>query len=65
MSLSARHRLRGLWRHGFVARADDPAGMAAAFRHAVIGGRLAARSGRIPRREHALASSPMTGRPDL
>lgn len=48
-----------------ITRADDPAGMAAAFRHAVIGGRLAARSGRIPRREHALASSPMTGRPDL
>jgi len=23
--LLARHRLRGLWRHGFVARADDPA----------------------------------------
>lgn len=48
-----------------ITRADDPAGMAAAFRYAVIGGRLAARSGRIPRREHALASSPMTGRPDL
>ncbi|WP_406247383.1 thiazole synthase [Microbacterium sp. M] len=48
-----------------ITRADRPARMAEAFRHAVIGGRLAARSGRIPRREHALASSPMSGRPDL
>ncbi|WP_105567338.1 thiazole synthase [Microbacterium halophytorum] len=48
-----------------ITRAVDPVGMAEAFRHAVAGGRLAARSGRIPRREHALASSPMAGRPDL
>jgi len=48
-----------------VTRAQDPAGMAAAFRHAVIAGRLAAVSGRIPRRRHALASSPAEGRPDL
>jgi len=48
-----------------VTRAQDPVGMAAAFRHAVIAGRLAARSGRIPRRTVSLASSPMDGRPDL
>ncbi|WP_336856604.1 thiazole synthase [Sinomonas albida] len=45
-----------------VTRAQDPVRMAAAFRHAVAAGRLAARAGRIPRREHALASSPMEGR---
>lgn len=48
-----------------VTRAQDPETMAAAFRHAVVAGRLAARSGRIPRRTHAQASSPMEGRPDL
>ncbi|MEN2738504.1 thiazole synthase [Microbacterium sp. X-17] len=48
-----------------VTRAQDPVGMAAAFRHAVIAGRLAALSGRIPRRDRALASSAMAGRPDL
>ncbi|WP_136609570.1 thiazole synthase [Sinomonas albida] len=45
-----------------VTRAQDPVRMAAAFRHAVAAGRLAAQAGRIPRREHALASSPMEGR---
>jgi thiazole synthase len=48
-----------------VTRAQDPVRMAEAFRHAVIAGRLAALSGRIPRREHALASSTMLGRADL
>ncbi|MCU1575241.1 MAG: thiazole synthase [Micrococcaceae bacterium] len=48
-----------------VTRAQDPVGMATAFRHAVLAGRYAARSGRIPRREHALASSAMAGRPDF
>jgi thiazole synthase len=49
-----------------VTRAADPAAMAAAMRHAVIAGRLAARAGRIPRRfDHALASTPDEGRPDL
>ena len=48
-----------------VTRAQDPVRMAQAFRHAVIGGRLAAQAGRIPRRTHALASSAMEGRPDL
>lgn len=48
-----------------VTRAQDPARMAAAMRHAVQAGRLAARAGRIPRRFHALASTPDEGRPDL
>jgi thiazole synthase len=41
-----------------VTRAEDPEGMATAMRHAVIGGRLAARSGRVPKRFWAQASSP-------
>lgn len=41
-----------------VTRAEDPEGMASAMRHAVIGGRLAARSGRVPKRFWAQASSP-------
>jgi thiazole synthase len=45
-----------------VTRAQDPVRMAWAFSHAVVAGRLAAQAGRIPRREHALASSPMEGR---
>ncbi|NVM99619.1 thiazole synthase [Arthrobacter sp. SDTb3-6] len=48
-----------------VTRAQDPVRMAEAFKHAVIGGRLASRAGRIPKRAHALASSAMEGRPDL
>ncbi|MEH1012163.1 thiazole synthase [Micromonospora sp. CPCC 206060] len=48
-----------------VTRAEDPVGMATAMRHAVLAGRLAARSGRIARRFHALASTPDEGRPDL
>jgi len=48
-----------------VTRAQDPVMMAEAFAHAVEAGYLARRAGRIPRREHALASSPMEGRADL
>ena len=48
-----------------VTRAQDPVRMASAFRHAVQAGRLASRAGRIPRREHALASSPMEGRAEF
>ena len=40
-----------------ITRADDPARMAAAMRHAVEAGRLAATAGRIPQRFHALAST--------
>ncbi|MFC6356787.1 thiazole synthase [Luethyella okanaganae] len=48
-----------------VTRAQDPVRMARAFSHAVKAGRLASQAGRIPRRELALASSSMEGRPDL
>ncbi|MDP9432304.1 MAG: thiazole synthase [Actinomycetota bacterium] len=44
-----------------VTRAQHPALMAQAMAHAVEGGRLARRAGRIPRRMHAQASSPMDG----
>jgi thiazole synthase len=40
-----------------ITRADEPATMAAAMRHAVEAGRLAFTAGRIPRRFHALAST--------
>ncbi|MDI6098527.1 thiazole synthase [Actinoplanes sp. NEAU-A12] len=40
-----------------ITRADDPAAMAAAMRHAVTAGRLARAAGRIPRRFHAVAST--------
>ena len=44
-----------------IAGASDPVRMATAMQHAVIAGRLAFRSGRIPKRAHASASSPMEG----
>lgn len=46
-----------------IAQADDPVRMARAMRHAVIAGRQARLAGRMPRRRHASASSPMTGLP--
>jgi thiazole synthase len=46
-----------------VTRAERPVQMAAAMRHAVVAGRLAYRAGRIARRLHATASSPMEGMP--
>jgi thiazole synthase len=46
-----------------ITRADDPAGMAAAMRHAVVAGRLAYTSGRISRRFHAVASTSDAGKP--
>ena len=46
-----------------VTRAEHPERMAAAMRHAVEAGRLAYRAGRIPRRLHATASSPIDGLP--
>lgn len=48
-----------------VTRARDPERMALAMRHAVEAGRLALGAGRIPRRWHAEASTPMQGRPEL
>lgn len=47
-----------------VTRARDPVAMAQAMKHAVQAGRLARGAGRIARRTHALASSPMAGRID-
>ncbi|MGH7665639.1 MAG: thiazole synthase [Gemmatimonadaceae bacterium] len=44
-----------------IAGADDPVRMAAAMRMAVEAGRLAYLAGRMPRREVAVPSSPVTG----
>lgn len=44
-----------------VTRAQDPAMMARAMAAAVTAGRLASLAGRIPRRQHAEASSPVQG----
>jgi thiazole synthase len=48
-----------------VTRAQDPAAMAEAMRHAVLAGRLARRAGRIPVLRHAEPSTTFTGMPDL
>lgn len=48
-----------------VTRARDPESMATAMRHAVEAGWLARRSGRIPRRLYAEASTTDEGRADL
>jgi thiazole synthase len=44
-----------------IAGAEDPVTMATAMKHAVIAGRLAYVSGRIPRKMYATASSPVEG----
>ena len=44
-----------------IAGAQDPMAMAEAMKHAVIAGRLAYLSGRIPRKMYASASSPVEG----
>ena len=44
-----------------IAGADQPVAMAEAMKHAVIAGRLAFLSGRIPRKMYATASSPLEG----
>jgi thiazole synthase len=44
-----------------IAGAQDPVAMAEAMKHAVIAGRLAYLSGRIPRKSYATASSPVEG----
>jgi thiazole synthase len=48
-----------------ISRATDPVAMAHAIRHAVLAGALARGAGRIPRRTHARASSPLEGMPEL
>ncbi len=44
-----------------IASADDPVRMAVAMKYAVEAGRLAYLAGRMPRREIAVPSSPLTG----
>jgi thiazole synthase len=44
-----------------IAEARDPVAMASAMRHGVLAGRLAFEAGRMPRRLHAAASSPLDG----
>lgn len=44
-----------------IAGAQEPVAMATAMKHAVIAGRLAFLSGRIPRKAYATASSPVEG----
>jgi thiazole synthase len=48
-----------------ISRATDPVAMAHAIRHAIIAGVLARDAGRIPRRTHARASSPLEGMPEF
>ena len=48
-----------------ITRAAEPGRMAAAMRMAVAAGYAARTAGRIPRRWHARASSPVDGRPEL
>ncbi len=48
-----------------ISRAADPVAMAHAIRHAVLAGSLARGAGRIPRRTHARASSPLEGMPEF
>jgi thiazole synthase len=48
-----------------ITRAADPGRMAAAIRLAVAAGYAARTAGRIPRRWHAQASSPVAGMPEL
>ncbi|MDU3175834.1 MAG: thiazole synthase, partial [Corynebacterium striatum] len=44
-----------------INRCQDPVAMAHAMRHAVAAGHYARQAGRIPRREHAHASSTFEG----
>jgi len=51
----------GILMNTALAAAEHPVTMAAAMRHAVEAGRLAYLAGRMPRREIAVPSSPVTG----
>ncbi len=44
-----------------LSSAQDPVGMASAMKHAVIAGRAAYLAGRMPKRDMAVASSPVSG----
>jgi thiazole synthase len=48
-----------------ISRATDPLAMAHAIRHAVLAGVLARGAGRIARRTHARASTPLEGTPEF
>jgi thiazole synthase len=48
-----------------ISRATDPVAMAHAIRHGIIAGVLARDAGRIARRTHARASSPLEGMPEF
>jgi thiazole synthase len=48
-----------------IARARDPVKMAAAMRAAIEAGRLAFEAGRMPRKLHAEASTPISGTPEF
>ena len=48
-----------------IARARDPVKMASAMRSAIEAGRLAYEAGRMPRKLHAEASTPVTGTPEF
>ena len=48
-----------------ISRSEDPVAMAGAIAAAVRAGRGARLAGRIPRRDHAIASSPRAGMADL
>jgi len=54
----------GILMNTALAEARDPVGMAHAMRHAVVAGRQAYLSGRMPTREIAVPSSPTTGMMD-
>ncbi|NGP43569.1 thiazole synthase [Bacillaceae bacterium SIJ1] len=45
-----------------IARAQNPAAMATAMKHAVMAGYTARRAGRIPKKQYATESSPIHGR---
>jgi thiazole synthase len=48
-----------------ISRATDPVAMAHAIRHGILAGALARGAGRIERRTHARASSPLEGMPEF
>jgi thiazole synthase len=51
----------GILMNTAIADAGEAKKMASAMKHAVIAGRLAYETGRIPRKLYATASSPVTG----
>jgi len=53
--------VEGVMMQTAIAQAQEPVSMAEAMKHAVIAGRLAYLSGRIPRKMYATASSPVEG----